>query len=119
MLLKVTNLGDDELFGGNGDDVLDGSFGNDTLSGGRGSDRPTTGTGEDIILVGMGNGEDVVTDFDTDLDSIQLDGVLFNRSTVTDYNGDGTDDLVLSFNNGGGSLVLLGVSDPSEIDFLI
>lgn len=113
------NLGDDQLFGGNGVDVLDGSFGNDTLSGGRGEDRLTTGTGEDVILVGKGNGEDIVTDFDTEFDAIQLQNVALKQATVTDHNGDGTDDLVLSFGDGGGSLILLGVSDPSAIDYLI
>jgi len=113
------NLGDDELFGGNGDDVLDGSFGNDTLSGGNGNDRLTTGTGEDVIVVGRGNGEDVVTDFDTDFDAIQLQGgVLLKQTSVADHDGNGTDDLILSFQNGGGTLILLGVSDASAVDFV-
>jgi len=113
------NLGNDTLFGGNGNDVLDGGFGNDTLSGGNGNDTLTSGTGEDVIVVGRGNGQDIVTDFDTDLDSIQLQGgVSLGQTSVVDHDGDGTDDLVLSFKNGGGTIILLGVSDASAIDFL-
>lgn len=113
-------FGDDRLFGGNGDDELDGGAGDDQLSGGRGNDLLTTGAGADLIIVGRGNGEDVVSDFDTVFDSIQLnDGVKLKQSKVVDYDGDGTDDLTLTFSNGGGSLVLLGVSDPSGVDIIL
>ncbi len=111
------NLGNDQLFGGNGDDVLDGGWGDDLLSGGNGNDVLSTGIGADVIVIGRGNGDDVVTDFDTDFDAIRLqDGVQLRRSTIRDVDGDGIDDLVLSFTNGGGSLVLLGVSDPGPVD---
>lgn len=114
------SFGDDRLFGGNGDDELDGGAGDDQLSGGRGNDVLTTGAGADLIIVGRGNGEDVVTDFDSDFDWIQLEGgVTLKQSKVVDYDGDGTDDLTLTFSNGGGSLVLLGVSDPSGVDIIL
>jgi hypothetical protein len=113
------NAGDDQLFGGNGDDQLDGGRGDDLLAGGRGSDTLTTGIGEDVIFVSRGDGEDVVTDFDTDLDSIRLEGgVQLNSSRVIDFDSDGTDDLLLSFKYGGGTLVLLGVSDGGLVDFV-
>ncbi|WP_309602326.1 choice-of-anchor I family protein [Sphingomonas sp.] len=113
------NFGNDNLQGGNGDDRLDGGAGNDVLAGGRGNDLLITGLGADIVIVGRGNGDDVVTDFDTSFDSIRLDdSVRLARTTVVDRNGDGIDDLVLSFGNGGGSLVLLGVSDPGLVDIL-
>ena len=111
------NLGNDQLFGGNGDDVLDGGWGNDLLSGGNGNDVLTSGIGADVIVVGRGNGDDVVTDFDTAFDAIRLqDGVQLRNARVRDVDGDGIDDLVLSFRNGGGTLTLLGVSDPGPID---
>lgn len=111
------NAGNDELHGGSGDDILDGGWGNDTLYGGRGNDSLTTGTGSDVIHVGRGGGDDVVTDFNTSLDSIVLDGDIFVASTqILDRDGDGRLDLVLQFGRGGGSLVLLGVSDPPAVD---
>jgi Ca2+-binding RTX toxin-like protein len=89
------------------------------LSGGNGDDWLITGTGEDIIVVARGNGTDLVADFDTALDAILLQGgVSLKQATVTDHDGDGTDDLVLSFKNGGGTLILLGVSDASAVDFV-
>jgi len=110
------NAGNDELLGGNGDDELDGGGGDDLLDGGRGNDLLTTGLGDDVIAVARGNGVDVVTDFDTDFDAIRLDGgVQLKRSQVTDYDADGTDDLLLSFGDGG-TLVLLGVSNASAVD---
>jgi DNA-binding beta-propeller fold protein YncE len=113
------NLGNDELSGGNGDDMLDGGWGDDLLSGGSGDDLLTTGLGGDIVSVGRGNGADIVTDFDTQLDAIELlDGVLVNQATVIDHDGDGTEDLLLSFKFGGGTLILLGVSDADAVDFL-
>lgn len=113
------NAGNDNLQGGNGDDRLDGGGGNDLLAGGRGNDLLITGVGADVVIVGRGNGNDVVTDFNAAFDSIRLDdGVRLARTTVVDRNGDGIDDLLLSFSNGGGSLVLLGLSDPGLVDIL-
>ena len=114
------NAGNDILFGGNGHDVLDGGRGNDRLDGGKGHDTLTTGLGADIILINRsGGGGDIVTDFDTTLDAILLGpGIRLTRTRLDDHDGDGSADLVLDFNRGG-SLVLLGVSDPSAIDYLL
>lgn len=111
------NFGDDELIGGNGADLLDGGWGDDQLWGGRGDDIITTGIGADVIHVERGNGTDVVTDFDTAEDSIALhDGIEIAGTQVADFDGDGTLDLVLQFDHGGGSLVLLGVTDPFAVN---
>lgn len=113
------NAGNDQLFGGEGSDVLDGGRGNDRLEGGEGRDTLTTGLGADLIVVNrQGGGQDIVTDFDPALDAILLGpGVRLAGSRLADRNGDGVDDLVLDFHRGG-SLVLLGVSDASAIDYL-
>lgn len=111
--------GDDELFGENGSDTLSGGPGDDLLYGGNGSDTLATGSGEDIVFVGRGNGVDIVTDFNTDLDSVGLlDDVTLLRSQELDFDGDGTTDLLLQFSHGGGALVLLGVSDASAVQFV-
>jgi hypothetical protein len=44
--------------------------------------------------------------------------VSLKRTSITDYNGDDTDDLVVSFTDGGGKLVLLGVSEVSAVNFI-
>lgn len=55
--------GNDWLFGGEGDDRLDGGFGNDHLTGGDGLDK--------FIFTGK-SGNDVITDFNTDEDMLQI-----------------------------------------------
>jgi len=110
------NTGDDQLYGENGDDILLGGIGDDLLAGGRGNDRLTGGSGEDIFVVGKGGGVDVVTDFNTDLDQIALtDGVTSFRARTVDYDQDGTTDLLIQFGQGGGALILIGVSDAGEV----
>ncbi|HEY9863507.1 MAG TPA: CAP domain-containing protein [Candidatus Obscuribacterales bacterium] len=65
--------GFDSLFGGKGDDVLNGEGGNDTLSGDLGADTLTGGIGEDVFLLQQqGQGPDWITDFEPNIDFIQL-----------------------------------------------
>jgi Ca2+-binding RTX toxin-like protein len=86
--------GDDVLVGGGGDDVLRGGPGQDRLVGGPGDDRLFGGGGDDVLIGGPGNdrlvgnagadrfvfqpngGNDVVVDFQDDLD--RLDFRAFN-----------------------------------------
>jgi len=82
--------GRDIIDGGNGADVIDGGSGNDTITGGRGQDDMTGGTGSDTFVfvggtgndgTGLGtsasgsdatNDADVITDFSTGNDTIDL-----------------------------------------------
>lgn len=84
------NGGDDRLFGGGGQDDLRGHAGNDVLRGNGGNDRLFGGTGNDLIdgqagndlLVGNGGadrfvfqpngGDDVVADFQNNLDLLDF-----------------------------------------------
>jgi hypothetical protein len=60
----------------------------------------------------------VIFDFETGVDRIALeDGIGVAGSQVGDVNGDGVQDLTIAFTKGGGSAVLLGVSDFSLVDF--
>ena len=82
--------GNDTLRGGDGNDFLTASRGDDVLDGGPGNDRLRPTSGDDLLTGGPGNdtfiydqirddyGTDVITDFEKDVDSIDLD------STVTD-----------------------------------
>ncbi|MFN7222751.1 MAG: Hint domain-containing protein [Paracoccaceae bacterium] len=118
--------GTDELVAGAGDDLLFGGTGNDSLAGGAGSDTLTTGDGSDVVVLESAGGADRVTDFDmTQLDGKTADQfdvsdltnasggpVTWRDVTVTDTNGDGSGDAVLTFPNGE-SVVMEGVS-PDE-----
>lgn len=80
------DAGDDFLSGGTGDDVLDGGTGSDKLVGGAGSDTISGGAGNDHLWGGnwwkdgssdtfvasAGGGNDMIHDFETDKDVIDL-----------------------------------------------
>ncbi len=77
-------LGNDRLEGGDGDDRLDGGEGNDTLLGGLGADALFGGQGNDslsgdagadVYHYQLGDGNDIVSDYDTS--SSNTDTILF------------------------------------------
>lgn len=93
--------GDDTLLGGNGNDVLIGGSGDDILTGGDGDDNLTGGLGSDSLNGGIGNdkfiyspsdadrGIDMITNFETGADKIQLSGgldLVSNGGTVNFLN---------------------------------
>lgn len=63
---------DDTLEGGEGDDTLFGGEGSDTLHGGAGDDTLTGGAGSDMFVFFAGGGDDVVTDYQLNVDSINF-----------------------------------------------
>jgi Ca2+-binding RTX toxin-like protein len=128
--------GEDRLDGGNGNDVLNGLGGHDLLKGGNGSDSLYGGSGNDFLLgengndllfggagadifhFGRGGGRDIVFDFEVGVDRISLeDGMAVAGDHTSDVNGDGVLDTTLAFTHGGGSAVLLGVTDYSLVGF--
>lgn len=120
--------GDDSLVGGAGNDTLDGGSGNDTLAGGAGDDLIITGGGRNVIVLRDGGGDDVVTGFNmmrmdgSTVDRLDVTGltngvggpVTWRDVTVSDTNGDGTGDAILTF-PGGESVLLEGVL-PDQVD---
>ncbi len=58
-----------------GNDILDGGKGDDTLLGGGGDDELTGGKGRDTFIFGPGDGDDVITDFEKNKDTILFDGI--------------------------------------------
>ncbi|CUH85810.1 calcium-binding protein [Thalassovita mediterranea] len=80
------NAGDDTLHGGEGADRLSGNQGNDNMSGGTGADTLTGGSGDDHLwggnwrgdgttdtfVVSHDAGRDIIHDFETDHDRIDL-----------------------------------------------
>lgn len=119
----VAGSGNDLLSGGGGNDHLSAGAGNDTLVGGAGDDVLTTGEGADRVVLQTAGGTDRVSDFDmtrfdgktvdqldvSDLTNASGGPVTWRDVTVTDTNGDGTGDAVLTFPNGE-SVVMEGVS---------
>lgn len=109
---------DDTLLGGAGDDLLKGGNGNDRLSGGTGDDELVGGNGSDVFVILQGNGDDIITDFQIDLDDIDLSDTefdSFDELEFTDNNGDAILDL-----GGGNSVTLIDISsdDLSADDFI-
>jgi len=107
--------GNDTLYGGLGKDQLHGDAGNDALYGGLGKDDLWGGAGNDSFHFSWLGGRDTIHDFNTSQDQIVLDdGVTVTETKVKDVNNDGINDLVLKLSLGG-SAVLLGVSDASQV----
>ena len=116
--------GDDDLDGDNNDDVLDGGAGDDTIDGGANDDTITGGAGDDDLTGGAnddifvfspddGNGVDVITDFDTGNNRINL--TAFGIEDVSDL-GDlsserGGDTIINLTSLGGGTIIVSGVTN--------
>lgn len=69
--------GNDTLFGGRGNDIIDGGSGSDTITGGLGQDTMTGGSGADVFIFNAisdswANNRDIITDFETGTDHIDL-----------------------------------------------
>lgn len=80
----VGGSGDDQLIGGRGSDEINGGVGHDLLKGGRGDDRLNGNAGNDIFIGGAGadtfvftadGGSDLILDFRTGVDQIDLSGM--------------------------------------------
>lgn len=90
--------GIDHIYGGDGDDVLNGGRGNDILTGGDGDDVLIGGAGDDLMEGGNGhdtfvfnasqrNMSDVISDFDSNEDTIFISGVTFEELSIQEYQG--------------------------------
>ena len=89
--------GHDTLIGGVGDDRLNGDAGDDVLHGGAGNDVLSGGTGSDTYLFNIGDGQDVINNYDAGIgrvDMLQL-GEGISPANVTARRD--ANDLVLTF----------------------
>ncbi|BDI18126.1 hypothetical protein ANSO36C_39280 [Nostoc cf. commune SO-36] len=57
------NNGDDNISAGDGNDNISGGNGNDTIAGNGGYDTISGGNGNDTFVLGLGDGNDTITDF--------------------------------------------------------
>ena len=79
-------VGNDKLYGNAGNDYLYGEMGNDYLNGGAGNDTLTGGKGNDTFVYRMGEGNDVITDYQAgdvlNIASGEITNVKFNGNNV-------------------------------------
>ncbi|MEM9816736.1 MAG: hypothetical protein AAF827_10095, partial [Cyanobacteria bacterium P01_D01_bin.6] len=90
------NSSNDVINGLGGDDVISGLSGDDFLNGGDGDDTYTGGAGADQFVFGLGQGVDIVTDFEVGVDTISLGGLTSEGVRLLE-SGDNT--LVLTQSN--------------------
>lgn len=99
--------GADDLLGGGGADRLFGGTGPDTIIGGGGNDQLQGGGGPDIFIFTTGGGEDVVTDF------LSLTDLL----DVSDFGFSSAAEVLAATNNDNGSAVItLSVGESVTLD---
>jgi Ca2+-binding RTX toxin-like protein len=132
----ILGSGNDYVTGSDGDDRVFTGAGSDTINGGAGDDTFDLGAADgarDTLLLADGFGNDTVSGFEAPIDNgdgtftgqdvldvsvLTSDGgytpVNTSNVVVTDTNGDGTGDAILTFPSGD-SVTLVGVS-PSEVD---
>lgn len=67
--------GNDSISGNEGDDIVSGGHGDDSLHGGAGNDSMNGGNGADTFVVGVDDNADIITDFTTGTDRIDLSAV--------------------------------------------
>jgi Ca2+-binding RTX toxin-like protein len=109
----------DTLFGNNDNDTLYGEAGDDILNGGQGSDVLRGGLNNDIFVIAVGNGSDIVQDFQDGFDKMGLSGgLLFSQLTIL---GSGTNTLIKNTSSGETFATLQNVSSTliTNLDFLV
>ena len=95
------------LNGRDGDDRLNGEGGDDTLMGGAGNDQLAGGEGDDLFVFAPGGGIDIILDFGTGEDRIDLTAfldVLSINDLIMQQEGD---NLVVDLTDQGGGTVTL------------
>lgn len=90
------DAGNDRLFGGTEDDIIAGGQGDDLLRGSLGYDVLTGDEGRDIFVLASGEGTDIITDLELDLDTIVLYAGITMENISIDQIGN---DTALSFND--------------------
>lgn len=111
--------GDDDIAALGGDDIVDGLEGNDTIDGQAGNDALTGGAGNDVFVVGLENGADIITDFTSGAD--QIDVTAYGVTTIDELTiTDSLDGAVIDLGDGN-QVTLNGVSADSlsDADFVL
>ena len=118
--------GDDLIYGGGGDDTLGSDAGADTLWGGAGDDLLTGGAGGDRFAFAGASGNDTITDFSADDDTLFFTGTATPLASAADVTAAATADTqngmsgVLIDLGAGNSLFITGLSlnDLTDVTFI-
>jgi len=112
---------DNILSGLGGNDYINGWDGNDTLKGGAGNDYLIGGWGADNFVFEAKPGNDVIEDFQSGVDKIDLDAFGISMAQVT-ASASGSDTILSIDSNSDGhadyTITLLGVGSPDAGDFI-
>jgi len=117
--------GDDVIYGGAGSDKLVGGDGSDTIEGGAGDDHMWGGNwwkdgSTDTFVVSAGGGKDMIHDFETGHDQIDLSsyGLEFSDLQNLMTNQGWATEIDLSGLEGGqeGDTILIKSIDPDDLD---
>lgn len=97
------NVLNNTLIGNDLANVMHGYAGNDRLAGGRGNDTMTGGGGADVFV--FNSGRDVITDFQNNIDTIQVDDALWGNAPrsiaqVLQFASVSGGNIVFNFGNG-------------------
>lgn len=97
--------GNDTLLGGAGNDRLQGGTGKDKVNGGTGNDKLSGGKHNDTFVFAVGDGDDIILDFQNNADKIKFSGLSFSDLTLSQADSGtlieyGTDDTILVRNVG-------------------
>jgi trimeric autotransporter adhesin len=100
----------DVIDAGDGNDIVSDGGGNDTITGGKGDDRLNGGGGADTYIYNVGDGDDIITDYQQG-DGSAIDTLLFGAGiTTADIRfssvGEDWNDVRISFANQPGSITL-------------
>jgi serralysin len=91
----------DRLYGGDGNDTLIGGLADDTLDGGSGNDTLDGGAGEDTFVFRAGHDADIITDFETGIDTLDLTSFGFDSAAeALGLAFDTAEGVVFDFGNG-------------------
>lgn len=101
--LTLTDTVPSPATGNDLDNIIVGNAGNNMIDGGKGNDVLTGGAGSDTFVIAVGNGNDIITDFQAGAggDILQLNGTRFHTlSDVTAAMKQVGTDVVLTLNSG-------------------
>lgn len=99
---------DNNLSGDGNADSLIGRDGDDTLDSGKGNDTLTLGEGNDTVLVRLGMGDDVVTDFDISADTFDFSALSADERAVITVSENASGDRMLTL-SGASTVTQTGV----------
>jgi serralysin len=122
----IGSTGADRLNGAGGADQLKGEEGNDTLLGGTGNDNLSGGSEDDLLIGGagadvfrFGQGADRITDFQDDVDTLEITATLWGGgkrtvAQVLDFASVTAEGVVFDFGSGH-VLTLNGLTDLAQL----